>query len=160
MISAMVQTIKYELTVAANAKSGESLAAKIEKALKEFSAEGVKLEKMGKRALAYPIAKQNEADFLIYNFEASGEAVNKLSAVLRLEQEAVLRYLILRVKEHKGRRVNGKKVVKAPEESKVEAKIPKVTVKTASSVVTTKVVAKKAEKAVKSSKIKKGKAKA
>ena len=56
MISAMVQMTKYELIVAANAKSGESLGSKIDKALKDFSAESVKVEKLGKRTLAYPIA--------------------------------------------------------------------------------------------------------
>jgi len=55
----------YELMVAANVKNSESLAGKIEKALKEASASGVKSEKLGKKTLAYPIAKQTELRHLI-----------------------------------------------------------------------------------------------
>lgn len=161
--------------VAANAKSGEALAARIDKVFKESEVSGIKVEKMGKRMLAYPIAKQNEADFFVYNFEAPGEAISKISGMLRLEQDAVLRYLITKTKVSR----RAKKVAKEPEEPEVIAKTPKVTIKTTSNVagaksnladVTSnvvktksnladaKVVAKKSGKVVKRSKGKKGKA--
>src|SRR3989344_4200404 len=135
----------YELMVAANVKNSESLAGKIEKALKEASASGVKSEKLGEKTLAYPIAKQTEADYFLYSFDAEGEAVNKLTGVLRLEQDAVLRYLITKTKISK----KVKKVKNESKESEVEERAPKVTVKT-------KIVAKKAEKVVKRRRGKKG----
>ena len=147
--------MNYELMVVANVKDSESLAAKVDKALKEFAAVNVKVDRMGKRTLAYPIAKQTEGEYSVYNFDCEGEAVNKIANMLRLEQDAVLRYLITKVKISKKTKVS--KVSKATEEpfdksqdkageTKIEAKVARVTVKT-------KVVAKKQSKVVKKNKI-------
>ena len=159
--------MNYEMMVAANAKTSEALAVKIDKVFKESEASGVKVEKMGKRMLAYPIAKQNEADFFVYNFEAGGEAISKISGMLRLEQDAVLRYLITKVKVPRVSRIpRVDRAGEGKDEQRTEEKAPKVTVRTTSNVagatsnvagatsnvIKTKVVAKKTKKVVKGSK--------
>lgn len=131
----------YELMIAANIKTSEVLASKVDKALKESNAAGVKFEKLGKKTLAYPIEKQTEADYLLYNFDAEGEAVGKLTDVLRLEQDAVLRYLLVKTKVSKKSTIG----TKGEEGAVEEVKTSKVTVKT-------KVVAKESKKMVKQKK--------
>lgn len=105
----------YELMVIAKTDGAGEVGAKVEKALKDFGAGEVKLEKMGKKTLAYPIVKQTEAEYLLFNFEAQGEAVGKIDSMLRLEREAILRYLIIKGKK-KG--IKGTKVTKDIQEIK------------------------------------------
>lgn len=123
----MISFIMYELMVIAKTDGAGEVGAKVEKALKDFGAGEVKVEKMGKKTLAYPIAKQTEAEYLLFNFEAEGEAVGKIDSMLRLEREAILRYLIIKGKK-KG--IKGTKVTK---EIKEEVKGTKGTTRSASS---------------------------
>lgn len=109
----------------------EGLLSRVEKTLKDANATDLKIEKLGKKILAYPIKKQTEADYIMLNFEAEGKVISDISDMLRLEQEALLRHILLKKKIRKAprRRHALKKVV---EEKKVE--VPIVTV------VTTKVI--------------------
>ena len=88
----------YELLVIGKAGDGDAVFSKVEKILKGVKASNVKSKKMAKKELAYPIAKQTEADYLLFNFEAEGGALKDIGDSLRLEQEDVLRYLIIRTK--------------------------------------------------------------
>lgn len=115
--------MKYELMVIAKTDGAGEVGAKVEKALKDFGAGEVKTEKMGKKTLAYPIAKQTEAEYLLYNFEAEGEAVGKIDSMLRLEREAILRYLIIKQK----RRKEVRKVQESSKEIEEEVKGTKST---------------------------------
>ncbi len=112
----------------------EGLLSRVEKTLKDANATDLKIEKLGKKILAYPIKKQTEADYIMLNFEAEGKVISDISDMLRLEQEALLRHILLKKKIRKAprRRHALKKVV---EEKKVE--VPIVTV------VTTKVISEK-----------------
>lgn len=110
----------YELMVIGRAEDADSLFTKIEKMVKDVSASNVTSQKMGKKLLAYPIKKQAEAEYFIFNFEAPGEAVGQISEGLRLEQEAVLRYMIITTKSAKAKKAS--KVIQEsqePEEIKV-----------------------------------------
>jgi len=89
--------MNYELMVVTTAVSStDPILAKIEKSVKEAEASNLKVEKLGKKVLAYPIAKQQEGEYVLFNFEAPPEAIDVISKMLRLEREAILRYLILR----------------------------------------------------------------
>jgi len=145
----------YELIVVGKVEGAVSLFERVEKFLKEASAENVKGEKMGKKTLAYPIAKSTEGEYFLFNFDAAGAEILGIDRKLKLEQAEVLRYLLIKtkpVRESKRQRVKGVKVESKSEEKeelKVEVK-PKVTV-------TTKVMAsKKVADPVKSKAVKKG----
>lgn len=124
----------YELMVIAKSDLVQDVSTKVEKFLKEAEAVSVKLEKLGKKTLAYPIAKQTEAEYFLYNFEAAGKDLKALSDKLRMEQEAILRHLLIKVaKVSQAKRHRGNKVamVEATEKKEEEVKVkPTVTVTT------------------------------
>ncbi len=126
-----MEVTKYELLLVSKIDSADALVSRVEKVLKDIDASDVKLEKLGKKTLAYQIKKQTEANYFVFNFHAQGSTISDLGDMLRLEQEALLRYLITVEKKRKLR----KKVKKAEEkvvEKKEESK-PKVTVVTKTS---------------------------
>lgn len=143
----------YELMVVSTTDGAAALFEKVEKFLKEASAQNVKSEKMGKKPLAYSIAKQMEAEYFLFNFDADPSEILRLDRKIRLEQEGVLRYLLIKTKVpkvSKARKIAKAEVKSEVKEREIEVK-PKVTV-------TTKVSAtsKKATKPVKSKPAKKG----
>ena len=84
---------------------------------------------MGKKQSEYQIKKQADANYFVLNFDAPGDSVKSFSDKLRLEQEDLLRYLLLRKKDAKispDRRI-GQKV----EEQSAKPKVTVVTKKTA-----------------------------
>ncbi|EKD57672.1 MAG: hypothetical protein ACD_57C00192G0005 [uncultured bacterium] len=89
--------MRYDLMVAVGIKDADSLAGKLEKFIKDAAAQEVKVEKLGKKTLAYPIAKQLEAEYFLFNFEAPAEAISAITQNLRLERETILRYLLTKV---------------------------------------------------------------
>ncbi|MBI3341936.1 30S ribosomal protein S6 [Candidatus Curtissbacteria bacterium] len=121
----------YQLMVIARGTEGaDSLVSKVEKHFKELSIAAPKLERLGKKTLAYPIAKQTEAEYLLYTLEADGATINQLNGRLRLEQELVLRFLITNYDPNKVTKAPVVSPVASPE-AKVEEKArPKVTVTT------------------------------
>ena len=95
---------------------------KVEKILADANASAVSTEKLGKKLLSYPIKKQAEGEYFLFNFEAEGEAANNIASTLRLEQDLVLRYLIIRKKESKRRKKHAAKAVETTEEEEVKTK--------------------------------------
>lgn len=92
----------YELMVIGNVKvDSDQLLSRMQKMLSAVNASAVRVEKLGRKLLAYPIAKQTEGEYLVFNFEAEGAAISEIDQKLRLEQENVLRYLIVKQKETK-----------------------------------------------------------
>src|SRR3989304_3537722 len=144
--------MNYELMVVTTAVSStDPILAKIEKSVKEAEASNLKVEKLGKKVLAYPIAKQQEGEYVLFNFEAPPEAISVISKMLRLEREAILRYLILRVP----RVTRVSRVSRVSEESTVDKKVKEEKPK-AKVIVTTKTAIKTATKVSKVSKDSKG----
>lgn len=117
-------SIMYELMVVASTKTdSEKFLARVKKILEEASAANLKVERMGKKLLAYPIAKQTEGEYLVFNFEAEPSAVGEITKTLGLEQEAVLRYLLVRAREGKVPKVSEvSEVPKAKVKTKVAVK--------------------------------------
>lgn len=143
-----MEVTKYELLIVAKLSGSSDLLARLEKVLKDSKAENINVGKMGKKVLAYPIKKQTEADYFVLNFDALGSSVKDLTDMLRLEQEALLRYLLIKDKPKKASK--RKTVVSKKEEVAVKKESPKVTV------VTKKVaVPKKVEPKVEKTKAKK-----
>lgn len=122
----------YELIIAATTGGAESLLSRVEKFLKEAEALDLKVNKLGRKQLAYPIKKQTEAEYFVLNFEAEGANLKSITDKLRLEQEDLLRYMVISAKVFKPSKRKGKKVEEALKVEKKEA--PKVTVVTKTSV--------------------------
>jgi|SRR3990167_2086036 len=147
----MIVRMNYELMViTAAGAGGESVLTKVEKSIKEAEVSNLKVEKLGKKALAYPIAKQTEGEYVLFNFEAPPEAIGVISKMLRLEREAILRYLILRVP----RVSKVSRVSRVSEESTVDKKVKEEKPK-AKVIVTTKTATKTATKVTKVAKVSK-----
>lgn len=126
----------YQLMlIASGSDEADNLVSKLEKHFRELSVVGPKLERLGKKTLAYPIHKQTEGEYLLYHFETDGATINQLSDRLRLDQELVLRFLITIYDPTKVSKVASMPDVAKTEELQEKPK-PKVTV-------TTKVVAPK-----------------
>jgi len=52
----------------------------------------------GRRRLAYPIRKQTEGIYVLYNFQLAANAVRELERNLRLEEQ-IIRHLVVRLDE-------------------------------------------------------------
>lgn len=149
----IIPHMAYELMVIAKIDKSDEVFGKIEKFLKDIDAVSVKAEKLGKKLLAYPIAKQTEGDYFLYNFEAETQALKGLADKIRLEQEDILRHMLIKAakapKVAKSTRVSKVLVEEKAEEVSVK---PKVTVTTRTSTAKTKeaTASKKEKKTVKS----------
>lgn len=146
----------YELTVVASSKVDSDLAiSKVEKILKDVRATDIGVTSLGKKVLAYPIAKQTEAEYLLFNFQAPGDAVKNITDSLRLDQEGVLRYLLIKAKEVKHSvKVKTAKAAKLEEPTAVAAE-PKKTKKTIKLAAKSAKVEKKGTKSTKGRKARK-----
>lgn len=116
----------YELLIVSKISETDGLVGRIEKSLKDVNAQDMKTDQLGKKVLAYPIKKQTEANYTIFTFNAEASSVGDVTSKLRLEQEALLRYLVIVKKAKKLRKKVAGKVEKTPEVK--EEKKPKVTV--------------------------------
>ena len=120
--------MNYELMAVINPKADtEATAKKVEKFIEDAKAQNVKVEKLGRKELAYPIKKQKEADYFLFYFDAEGEGIRGIANKIRLEQEAVLRYLVIKAK---AKEIAQKQKKVAQQE---EGRSAKVTVKTVTS---------------------------
>ena len=96
--------VTYELMLVVDPKAGDSVTSLVSKSLSDAKAESVKVSKMGRKTLAYPIRKNLEAEYLLFSFSADGEAPKILSDILKVQREEVLRFLVVRTKEVKIRK--------------------------------------------------------
>ena len=89
----------YELMVVASpSENADSFVKRLEGFLGEVEASNLKTERLGKKPLAYQILKQTEGEYVLFTFDASTDAPESLLGKLALEQDAVLRYLIVKLK--------------------------------------------------------------
>lgn len=147
----------YELVIVAKVDKSDQLISRVEKALKDAQASNLKVERLGKKQLAYPIKKQTDANYFVVNFEAEASAIDGFASKLRLEQEDLLRYLIIKKKQVKAK---SRKAAKVQEAETKTRELPKVTVVTKTT--TAKLTSKRGQAKNKASnkkvtKIKKGK---
>lgn len=139
----------YELMVVTSGKSEvENLISRMEKLIKDGEGTQVKVVNLGKKTLAYPIKKNTEATYFLVNFEAPTNLISTLTGKLRLEQEEVLRYMIVKVKKGKQKAVS----VKHMRQIEEKAEVPKVQVAVKAANKKVSKSAKTGKKAVKSKK--------
>ena len=84
--------MKYELTFLLNE---ESELKNIKKLITDASGSILKEEPWGKKALAYPINKNHEAQFYNYKLELDHKTISELKRKLNFN-EKLLRYLLLK----------------------------------------------------------------
>lgn len=154
-----METNNYELMLVANVDRADQLLSRVEKSIKEADGLGVKVERLGKKTLAYTIKKQTDANYFVISFEAGGEAIKPVWDKLKLEQEDLLRYIFLKKKNKKSKIKKVGKVSDAPQEIEDKPKVI-VAVKKASKVKSDKGKVRevrKVSKARKATKVKKTK---
>lgn len=92
----------YEVIAIIDAKLDEeatiAVITKYEDLLKNDGAEIVKIDKWGKRKLAYEINKHREGFYVLYDFKANPEAVAELERLMKIADN-VIRYLVVRKDE-------------------------------------------------------------
>lgn len=113
--------------IVAKVDKSDQLVGRVEKTLKDAGATGLKVDSLGKKQLAYSIRKQTDAVYYVVNFEAATESIGPVASKLRLEQEDLLRYLIVKKKQLK---TKSKKATKVQEVETKASETPRVTVVT------------------------------
>lgn len=88
----------YELMLAINPQLEEeeldSLINKFKKLIKREKGEVTKVDKWGKRKLAYEIKDFQEAYYVVLNFNVDEKNISELERVIKLE-EKIIRYLLV-----------------------------------------------------------------
>lgn len=124
-MSDMIFPIMYELMVIGSQKvEPDTLQTLVEKVLKGANAADLSVQKLGKKVLSFPIAKQTEAQYFVFNFAGDPSIINGINQKLRLEQEVILRYLLVKKEAAKVAKVP--EVSKASETRTVVEKINKI----------------------------------
>jgi small subunit ribosomal protein S6 len=111
----------YELMLVSVIGKSDALLSRVEKFIKDAEGTDIKVDKLGKKQLAYPIKKQTEGDFTLLNFGVAGSNLKSIYDKLRLEQEDLLRYLLIKTRAIKVLKKKG-----ILPEVKVEEEQPKV----------------------------------
>lgn len=57
-----------------------------------------KVDRWGKRHLAYPVKKQADGNYVLINFEADPEVIKEIDRVMKI-QEDILKHLIVKIDE-------------------------------------------------------------
>ena len=91
---------KYDLTVLVGAdvrdEAHDKFVGKIDKQIEALGGRAVKLSELGKKQLAYPINKTNEAIYLNWIVELPAPAVIEFDKKLTVDRE-VMRHLLVKV---------------------------------------------------------------
>ncbi len=80
-------------------ESIDKLIAQYEQAVTEKGGKVVKIERMGRRRLAYPIRKFREGIYVLLVVEGTGKEIAELERRLRVNSDVVLRYISIRIDE-------------------------------------------------------------
>jgi small subunit ribosomal protein S6 len=94
---------EYELTVLVNPDKEpelEKVLSVVEKLITDAKGKIIAQEDWGKKALAYPIAKQTHAIYHFWHVELPGAAVAKLDSTLNITED-ILRHLIVKFDANK-----------------------------------------------------------
>lgn len=57
-----------------------------------------KVDRWGKRHLAYPVKKQADGNYVLINFEADSEVIKEIDRVMKI-QDDILKHLIVKIDE-------------------------------------------------------------
>lgn len=86
--------------VAPNTEEGdlESLVTQLSDVVTNQGAQVTKVDRMGRRRLAYPIGKFNDGHYVVFTIEGSGAEIAELERRMRVT-DAVIRYITIRIDE-------------------------------------------------------------
>jgi small subunit ribosomal protein S6 len=102
----------------------EKLIEKMAEVVKKKKGKMVKIEKWGKRRLAYPIEKLDEAVYVFFHYEGDPDIPHELQRRFR-QTETVLRYLTLKkdpqIQPRKKKKTGRREKTKTAEERAMEA---------------------------------------
>jgi len=76
----------------------ENLTTQFSEAITNQGARVVKVDRLGRRRLAYPIQKHNEGHYVVLTVEGSGAEIAEVERRMRVT-DAVIRYLTVRIDE-------------------------------------------------------------
>ncbi|HXF42503.1 MAG TPA: 30S ribosomal protein S6 [Pyrinomonadaceae bacterium] len=62
----------------------------------------IKMDDMGKRALAYPIQKKNEGHYVLFEIEGTGQEIAELERRMRVN-DMIMRYITVRIDQDRKR---------------------------------------------------------
>lgn len=119
----------YEVVFLVHPDQSEQVPAMIERYRSMIEADGGKvhrLEDWGRRQLAYPIQKLHKAHYVLMNIECGQEALDELDSAFRFN-DAVLRNLVINMKEAETEASPLAKKEEKKEEGKAEAAAEKST---------------------------------
>jgi len=109
----------FLITPKLNEEETEKLIQKMADIVAKKKGKMIKIDKWGKKKLAYPVEKQNEAFYVFFHYEGEPDIPSELERRFR-QTESVLRYLTLRKEVQavakKKRRVKRKKAEEISEE--------------------------------------------
>jgi len=95
---------KYEMMFIARTDVPEEeidkLNAQMESVVSGAGGKTEKIDKMGRRRLAYRVKKQREGFYVLFTFEGNGDTVREFERRLKVT-DAVIKYLAVRVDERK-----------------------------------------------------------
>ena len=95
---------KYEMMFIARTDVPEEdldkLNAQMESVISGAGGKTEKIDKMGRRRLAYRVKKQREGFYVLFTFEGTGDTVREFERRLKVT-DAVIKYLTVRVDEKK-----------------------------------------------------------
>jgi small subunit ribosomal protein S6 len=83
------------------AEAKEKLQEKLKKLITDFEGKTIKSKDLGKKELAYPIAKKNFGDYFVFTFEMPVEKTTGFKQKIQLDED-IIRFLLI-VKEGRGR---------------------------------------------------------
>ena len=92
---------KYESVIIVNPKVDEEGIKALEKKFTDIINNDGKLEKidkLGKRKLAYEVKKNNEGIYLVLTFEANADLIEELQRNYRITDE-VIKFIVIRIEE-------------------------------------------------------------
>ena len=110
----------YECTFIVNAglddNQIETLIKQVEETIVKNNGHIDTVDRIGRRRLAYPIAKKHNGFYVSFEFEAEGKAIDRIERFLKLE-ENVMRYLTIHLdkKELEAKRARAQAVAEAAE---------------------------------------------
>lgn len=70
----------------------DALIGKVETAITKNGGQIEKIDKWGRRPLAYPVEKHTEGNYVLINFQATGEALKELERTYLINQ-TILRFM-------------------------------------------------------------------
>lgn len=101
----------YQLVVVSGTtsdKKNTDVAGNVKKIIADKKGKIVKEGSWGEKQLSYPIRKQSEGEFLVYDVAMEGTGVLDMGEKLK-NMDGVLRYLVMRVEENKKKTKEDKK---------------------------------------------------